>query len=277
MESSLFLDKVAYQFGDTPVLQEVSLWLEAGDFLGLIGPNGSGKTTLLRLAAGLLKPTAGRVLLGGQPMERMRRGEIARRLALLPQNPNLPSAFTVRDVVSMGRTPFLGFLARESPSDREIVDQAMETVQCQQLAGRRVEELSGGERQRVMMARVLAQQPQQLLLEEPTTHMDLQYQVATTELVVELVRSGLAALGVFHDLNLAACYCTHLAVLSHGRLRAVGTPKEVLTPQLLAEVFGVELCLTAHPEGGMPAVLPRGTKWERREHALWHVHRVRAS
>lgn len=260
MKSSLSLDRIAFRFEDAPVLQGVSLELSPGSLLGLVGPNGSGKTTLLRLAAGLLKPTRGRVILDGEPMERMSRGEIARRLALLPQNPNLPPSFTAWEVVMMGRTPFLGFLSREGAADRAIVGRAMEMARCRHLAERRMEELSGGERQRVIMARALAQQPEVLLLDEPTTHMDLQHQIAVVELVAELVRGGLAALGVFHDLNLAACYCTCLAVLSQGRLVAVGTPEEVLTPELLSEVFQVELCLTSHPEGGMPAVLPPGPR-----------------
>ncbi len=260
MDASLFLDRVTFQFDDYPVLQEISLGLSPGSLLGLVGPNGSGKTTLLRLAAGLLKPTRGRVLLGGQPMEKMNRGQIARRLALLPQSPSLPPSFTAWDVVMMGRTPFLGFLSREGQADRAIVGRAMEMARCRHLAERRMEELSGGERQRVIMSRALAQQPEVLLLDEPTTHMDLEHQIAVVELVAELVEGGLAALGVFHDLNLAACYCTHLAVLSEGRLVAVGTPEEVLTPELLSEVFHVELCLTSHPEGGMPAVLPPGSR-----------------
>ncbi len=260
MENLLFLDRVVFQFADTPILQEVSLGLEPGSFLGLVGPNGSGKTTLLRLAAGLLKPTTGRVTLDGRPMERMNRGEIARRLALLPQNPNLPAPFTAWEVVMMGRTPFRGFLARESATDRAITERAMELARCRHLADRRMEDLSGGERQRVMVARALAQQPEVLLLDEPTTHMDLKHQIAITELVAELVQGGLTAAGVFHDLNLAASYCTHLAVLSRGRLVAVGSPVEVLTPSLVSEVFQVDLCLACHPESGAPVVLPPGAR-----------------
>ncbi|MGE5618666.1 MAG: ABC transporter ATP-binding protein [Sphingomonadaceae bacterium] len=258
MDSFLYLDKVSFQFQGAPVLREVSLGLAPGSFLGLLGPNGSGKTTLLRLAAGLLKPTHGRVTLGDRPLDRMSRGEIARRLAVLPQNPNLPPTFTAWEVVMMGRTPFLGFLGRESATDRAIVERSMQMARCRHLAERRVGDLSGGERQRVMMARALAQQPEMLLLDEPTTHLDLEHQIAVTEMVAELVKGGMAALGVFHDPNLAACYCTHLAVLSGGRLVATGSPEEVLTPRLLAEVFRVELCLTSHPRGGMPAVLPPG-------------------
>ncbi len=256
MEAPLSLDKVAFRFGEKPILNGISLDLPRGSFLGLVGPNGSGKTTLLRLAAGLLKPAGGRVLLDGVPMQGMSRKQIARRLALLPQSPGLPAAFTVQELVLMGRTPFQGFLGRENAHDRAVADKAMEMARCDQLADRKIDELSGGERQRVLMARALAQEPEILLLDEPTTHMDLEYQIAVTELVADLVKDGLTVLGVFHDLNLAACYCTHLAVLSQGRLVATGTPSEVLTSQLLSQVFKVELCLTPHPDGEVPAVLP---------------------
>ncbi len=260
MDSALSLDRVAFRFEDAPLLEEVSLEVAPGSFLGLLGPNGAGKTTLLRIAAGLLKPHRGTVSLWGQPLEGMSRREVARQLALLPQSGNLPPSFTARELVLMGRTPYLGFLAQEGAADEAIVDRAMELARCRHLADRRAEELSGGERQRIMMARALAQQPKVLLMDEPTTHMDLRHQIATIQLVVELVQDGLAALGVFHDLNLAACYCSHLAVLSCGRLVAAGTPEEVLTPSLLSEVFQVDLCLTSHPQGGVPAVLPPASR-----------------
>jgi iron complex transport system ATP-binding protein len=255
MDSALSIENVTFRFDDNPVLRGVSLELPAGGFLGLVGPNGSGKTTMLRIAAGLLKPSAGGVRLMGRPLETMSRGELARQLTLLPQGTNLPGSFTVWELVLMGRTPYLDLLGREGAEDREIVERAMEMAHCRQLADRRADELSGGERQRVLMARALAQQPRVLLLDEPTAHLDLQHQIAVVELVAKLAREGVAALGVFHDLNLAACYCTHLAVLFHGQLVAMGKPGEVLTRELLAEVFEVDLCLTNHPEGG-PAVLP---------------------
>lgn len=256
MDNALSIENVTFKFDDRPVLRGVSLELPAGGFLGLVGPNGSGKTTLLRIAAGLLKPSAGGVKLMGRPLEGMSRGELARQLALLPQGTTLPGNFTVWELVLMGRTPYMDLLGRERAADTEIVERAMEMAHCRQLADRRADELSGGERQRVLMARALAQQPRVLLLDEPTAHLDLLHQIAVVELVAELAREGVAALGVFHDLNLAACYCTHLAVLSQGRLVSVGEPREVLTAELLAEVFEVDLCLTSHPEGGPAVLLP---------------------
>jgi iron complex transport system ATP-binding protein len=260
MESVLSVDRVAFQYGETPVLREVSLELSAGCFMGLIGPNGSGKTTLLRIAAGLLKPSKGVVRLGEKPMERLSRVQVARQLALLPQSPNLPATFTAWELVLMGRTPFIGFLGHESSKDVAAAERAMGLAQCEQLADRRMEELSGGEQQRVLMARALAQEPTILLLDEPTAHLDMRHQIAVIDLVAELVEGGMAALGVFHDLNLAASYCHRLAVLSQGRLVADGTPGEVLRADTLSEVFHVDLCLTPHPRGGVPAVLPPGPR-----------------
>jgi iron complex transport system ATP-binding protein len=256
MKSVLSLESVAFQYGDVPVLNGVSLELEPGCFLGLVGPNGSGKTTLLRIAAGLVRPSGGTVRLNGRHVEEMSRAQVARHIALLPQSPNLPGTFTAWELVLMGRTPFLGFLGRESERDLAAAERAMGLAQCEHLSDRKMGELSGGERQRVLMARALAQEPEILLLDEPTAHLDIQHQIAAIDMVADLVAGGMAALGVFHDLNLAACYCHRLAVLSQGRLRAAGTPEEVLRADILREVFQVDLCLSPHPQGGAPAVFP---------------------
>lgn len=261
MENVLSLDGIGFQYGDAPVLEDVSLRLSPGCFLGLVGPNGSGKTTLLRIAAGLLKPDRGSVRLNGQPMGKLGRVQVARHLALLPQSPNLPATFTAWELVLMGRTPFIGFLGRETKRDVAAAERAMGLAQCQHLAGRRLEELSGGERQRVVLARALAQEPEVLLLDEPTAHLDMQHQIAVIDLVADLVEGGMTALGVFHDLNLAACYCHRLAVLSGGRVVAEGPPEDVLKADTLRDVFRVDLCLTPHPMGGVPAVLPPAPRW----------------
>ncbi len=260
MEASLSLHGVEFRYGEQSVLAGVSLDLSAGCFLGLIGPNGSGKTTMVRLAAGLLKPSRGEVILDGRNIAQMGRDEVARTVALLPQNPSLPPAFTASELVLMGRTPYLGVLGGERAADVVAAQRAMEMASCSHLAERRVGELSGGERQRVMLARALAQQPRVLLLDEPTAHMDVQHQVAAVELAAGLAEKGLAVLGVFHDLNLAACYCHRIAVLSEGRLVALGAPDEVLRPELLARVFRVELSIAAHPRTGVPMALPPGPR-----------------
>lgn len=263
MESALSAHAVSFSYGSVQVLKEVSLEVERGSFVGLVGPNGSGKTTILRIMARLLKPSHGYVLLGGRSIDQMSRVEVARQMALLPQSPNLPPTFTVWELVLMGRNPFLGFLAKEQQRDIAASERAMSLARCAHLADRRLEDLSGGERQRVLMARALAQEPRVLLLDEPTAHLDMQHQVAVVELVAELVEKGRAALGVFHDLNLAASFCDQLAVLSKGRLIAWGKPEEVLKADMLREVFEVDLSLASHPRGGAPVVLPPGPRRSR--------------
>jgi iron complex transport system ATP-binding protein len=264
MDAVLSIRDVAFQYGPVPVLKGASLEVRPGSFVGLLGPNGSGKTTLLRIAAGLLKPSRGSIAVCGRPAAGMSRSDLARQLALLPQNPTLPLTFTARELAMMGRTPFLGLLGRESQQDLLAVDQAMEMARCSDLADRRLEELSGGERQRVLLARALAQQPRVLLMDEPTAHMDMRHQIGVADLVVDLVRGGLSAVGVFHDLNLAACYCDRIAVLHRGVIVVEGPPAEVMREGLLSHVFGVDLCLVDHPRSAVPAVLPPGSVKPRR-------------
>jgi iron complex transport system ATP-binding protein len=248
---------VAYDYGDRVALAGVSLELELGRFVGLFGPNGSGKSTLLRLAAGLLHPRAGSVRLAGCDLPRLGRAEVARRVAVVPQDGLLPPAFTGWEIALMGRTPHLGWFAAEGPRDEAIAWRALELAGADAFAERRAGELSGGERQRLLLARALAQEPDALLLDEPTTHLDLAHQVALLDLIGSLARAGeLAVLAVFHDLNLAAAYCDELICLSGGRVQARGRPDAVLTPDLIHMVFGLELLVFPHPQSGRPAILP---------------------
>ena len=256
MKAVLSIDNVFFDYGETPVLHGVSLDVKPGSFVGLIGPNGSGKTTLLRISAGLLNPSRGRVLLDGQPVRMMNRGQLANRLTILPQGATLPPYFTVWELVMMGRTPYISFLGREGPADIAAVESAMELAHCRELADRRIGELSGGEQQRVLMARALAQQPKVLLLDEPTAHMDMQHQITVVELVASLVEQGTTALGVFHDLNLAARYCHHIGLLSKaGWWRR--TPEKVLTSDLLSAVFRVNLAWRLTPMEGTGSLASR--------------------
>ena len=237
----LRLDGVGYRTGGRPLLEGVDLAVAPGDCLGLIGPNGAGKTTLLRLAAGLLTPTSGGIRLGDRPLDELGRREIARRLGYVPQRPQLDAAFSVRAVVLTGRTPHPRRFQLETAADRRIADEALARADLVALAERPVTALSGGERQRVAIARALAQRPRLLLLDEPTASLDLRHQHEIMALAAGLARdAGLAVLVSAHDLNLAARYCDRLAVLDRGRLVAEGAPIAVLTPALLAAVFGVE-------------------------------------
>jgi len=226
---------LGYQVKGTPLLDGVSLQVRPGETLGIVGPNGSGKSTLLRLLAGLLRPHSGEVRLNGEPMHKLRRGEVARQLAVVEQQASTDDAIRVRDAVELGRTPWLSALKPWSASDDAIVDQALQAVGMAHLAQRLWHSLSGGERQRVHIARALAQQPRILLLDEPTNHLDIQQQLGILALVQALPVTTLIAL---HDLN-QALGCDRLALMDRGRLVALGAPLEVLTPQRLHDTFGV--------------------------------------
>ena len=248
---------VGFAYDGRPVLREVSLEIARGEFVGLLGPNGSGKSTLLRLLGGLLRPMGGEVRLDGQPVDEYARRELARRVALVPQAPVLPEGFTVAELVLLGRTPYLRPLQAEGPADFAAARRALAAVDCLGLADRRLGELSGGERQRAALARALAQEPELLLLDEPTTHLDLAHQEAILATLARLNReAGLTVLAVFHDLNLAAASCARLAVLHAGRLVADGPPGAVITPEVVRRVYGLDAEVLAHPRTGRPLVLP---------------------
>ncbi|HEY0187579.1 MAG TPA: ABC transporter ATP-binding protein [Cellulomonas sp.] len=219
-----------------PILADTDLVAPAGLVTGVLGPNGSGKTTLLHALAGTDAPDAGLVSLGGRPIAEVPRRDRARVLAVMAQDGAADTDLTVADVVALGRLPHRGRLAPASAEDAEVCAHALATVGLTGTERRRWRTLSGGERQRVHLARVLAQQPGVLLLDEPTNHLDVQHQ---HELLALLARTGLTVVVVLHDLALAARYCDRLLVLDDGRACAAGTPVEVLTPDVLRDVFGV--------------------------------------
>ena len=223
-----------------PVLEGVDLAIGAGEIVALLGANGSGKTTLLRLLAGTLRPDAGTVSLFGRPVEAWSRVERARRLAVLPQSLELPAGFTVGEIVAMGRAPHARSLFGATPGDEEAVEAALRDADAVELAARPVEELSGGERQRVLVAMALAQEPQLLLLDEPTLHLDLAHQVALLGTLRRLRdQRGIAVVAVLHDLNLAVAVAPRSVVLHRGRVAADGASRAVLTAAMVDRVFGV--------------------------------------
>jgi iron complex transport system ATP-binding protein len=249
--------QVTFSFNGTPVLDKVDLRLEAGKMIGVIGPNGAGKSTLVRLLSRSLTPADGRIWLNGQNLNQWRLSDLARVLAVVPQLPQLPPVFTAWEMVLMGRTPYLGWTGRESEHDRAATRQAMEETNIWHLADRLISQLSGGEQQRVVIARALAQEPQVWLLDEPTANLDISNQVETLSLIVRRVKERqLAALAVFHDLNLAAQYCDELVLLQQGRVVAQGSPNHVLTHSVLRQVYGTEVVVIPHPHNGLPVVLP---------------------
>lgn len=234
------------------LLDRVDAEARPGSTVGVVGPNGSGKTTLLRCVYGTLNPSAGQLLLDGRDLGAFGAKQRAQHIATVPQDGGDGFGLTVREVVAMGRSPHKRFWESDGPADRQLVQDALTQVGAAELAGRPFGELSGGERQRALVARALVQQPELLVLDEPTNHLDVRYQWEVLSLVCDLGTTNLIAL---HDLNLAAYYCDRLYVLDGGRLAASGPPHEVLTEQLLQEVYGVRAEVTVHPVTRAPTVV----------------------
>jgi iron complex transport system ATP-binding protein len=254
---ALSVEDLHVGYRDRLVLQGVTIAVTAGEVVALVGPNGSGKTTLLRAITGLIPRRAGRILLAGSPIEALTRREIARRVAVVAQQPTLPPGYRAREIVLMGRTPHLAFLAQEGPTDRRIADAALALVGAMEIADRPVDELSGGERQKIVLARALAQAAPILLLDEPTANLDVGQQAAVLELVRSLAhREGRAVLLAIHDLTLAALYADRLLLLQAGRLAAEGRANQVLTPPRIAAAYGATVAVL-QPEGlPGPVVVP---------------------
>jgi ABC-type cobalamin/Fe3+-siderophores transport system ATPase subunit len=241
------------------VLHHLSLEIGDREIVALVGPNGSGKSTLLRALGRVLKPRRGTVYLDGRAMREWPTREVARKLALLPQGPTLPADLSVRELVWLGRSPHQGMLGLPTRADEDAVRWALEETGIAAMAGRRLSELSGGERQRVWVAMALAQQPQVLLLDEPTTFLDLNHQLELLDLIRYLnSEHGLTVVMVLHDLNQAARYAERVVVLKEGEVYADGTPADVLTRETLREVFGVEGQVLPGPDGIELIIVPVG-------------------
>jgi iron complex transport system ATP-binding protein len=242
-------------YGKDPVLRGVHLELQPGTVTALIGPNGAGKSTLVRCLAGLVRPAAGRVLLDGRDLSTFGRTEIGRLIAVVPQMTETIFPFTVREIVALGRVARLDALSRAHATDAVAIDRAMSELELEPLAGRRIDLLSGGERQRAVLAMALAQEPQVLLLDEPTVHLDPAHQRSTLGRIRRLVRErDLVCLAVLHDINLAATLCDRIVALDAGRVVADGLPGSVITAATIETVFGPGLVVGER--AGVPFVLP---------------------
>ncbi|KUL43309.1 ABC transporter ATP-binding protein [Streptomyces violaceusniger] len=245
------IENLRVAYAGRTVVADAHLIAAEGEITGLVGPNGSGKSTLLRTVYRHLRPAAGRVLLDGADLRELSPARSARHIAALPQERGGDFELTVREVVAMGRTPYKRAFAGEDAADRDIVARALADVGMGDHGDRGFTELSGGERQRVLLARAFAQQPDVLVLDEPTNHLDVRHQVELLALLRGRRRTTLVSL---HDLNAAASVCDRLHVLHEGRVVASGTPREVLRPALLAEVFGVRAAVVEHPLTGDPLI-----------------------
>jgi iron complex transport system ATP-binding protein len=253
----LKIQSLSVSYGSRRILHDISLNVGSGEILALIGPNGAGKSTLIRAASGVI-PYTGHVRTNGDDFASLSPIQRARYIATVPQAVALPPAYTVWEIVLLGRTPFLNFLGQPSQKDEEIARQSLQRVSALPFADRRVGELSGGEQQRVLLARALCQSTPILLLDEPTAHLDLQYQVSLLELVSELAhKDNLAVLVALHDLNLAAHYADRIALMVAGNIKAMGKPKEVLLPELIAEAYCLPVQVVQHPFLDIPLVLPQ--------------------
>jgi len=255
----LRLEHLSAAYDAREVLHGLGLEIGTGQMVGLLGPNGSGKSTLLRVIAGLLGPSAGTLSLGGKSLGQYGSRERARRVALVPQSVALPFAFSVFDVVAMGRHPHLGLLGSAGKHDYEIIHQALAQTDCLELQERLATELSGGELQRVIIARALAQEPQLLLLDEPTAHLDLNHQLDIARLLRQLNREhALTVLWVSHDVNLAAEFCDRLVMLQAGRIVADGPPEAVVTSEMVERVYGLHVPVNPNPVSGRPQIILSG-------------------
>lgn len=259
-QSMLKIQNLSASYQSRQVLHNISFDVKNGEVFALIGPNGAGKSTIIRAASGVI-PSTGHIHTNGDNFQTLTPIQRARYLAVVPQAIALPPAFTVWETVLMGRTPYLGFLGQTSTRDEELARRALSRVHALDFAERRVGELSGGECQRVLLARALCQSTPILLLDEPTAHLDLQYQVSLLELIRELARQeNLAVLIALHDLNLAAHYADRIALLVGGNLRAIGSPREVLTAETISNAYCLPVQVIEHPFIDIPLVLPEKTQ-----------------
>ena len=253
----LTLENVRFRYEDSEwELGGVSCALQQGTMLAIIGPNGSGKSTLLKLAAGVLSPQSGRIVLNGRDMLAFDRADVARHLGYLPQLVNYAFDYFVEEVVGMGRFPHLSGLGFLSRHDAEVVERSMAQTETEAFRGRRLSRLSGGERQRVFLASVLAQEPRVLLLDEPTAALDIHHQAGFFRLLRRLVNDGIAVAVVTHDLNIASFHCDRLLLLARGRPIKEGTPEEIVRAEVLSDVYEEPVLVQRDQRTGKPFVLP---------------------
>jgi len=262
MTAAITVNNIDYRYNRAAVLKQVSLTVAPGEFFVIAGPNGSGKTTLLKLIAGIFKAESGRVVVQGTPVRAYAKKAFARIVAYVPQAVDESFPFTVRQTALLGRAPHLGVLGIERRADHDIAMDALVFTGVDHLADRRIEQLSGGERQRVQIARAVCQEPDIMLLDEPTASLDPAHQIRIMDLMDKLRTSrGTAVVMVSHDLNIAAMYADRLLLLKEGGVVCCGTPGEVLVSDVLEKTYGCRMMVDEHPAGPFPRVLPLPEKF----------------
>lgn len=247
------------QFSGKSVLEEVSFYVKRGESLGIIGPNGSGKSTLLKLLSGVESSTSGRIELNGKIIEKYTRKELAKWLAVLQQESLPPVGFTVREVIEMGRFPFQNWMGEEKTEIEPLIDSILDKMELTDLSNRHLENLSGGERQRVALGKTMAQQPKLLMLDEPTTYLDIGHQVLLMDRIREWQQEDdLTIIAVLHDLNIAALYCDRLLMLHKGKVVEVGKPEQIIRADLIEQVYGTTPVVIEHPVYRLPQIILQG-------------------
>ncbi|MFQ5909957.1 MAG: ABC transporter ATP-binding protein [Thermoplasmata archaeon] len=262
----LRIDGIECGYDSIRVLDEVTFDVPSGTIFGVVGPNGSGKTTLIRCISRVLEPARGALWLDERALSEMRFRDVARNVGVVPQTTRPGFAFTAYEIVSMGRTPYIGRLQVETREDLDVIREAMQSTDCWQLRSRSFYELSGGEQQRVVIARALAQDPRVLLLDEPTSHLDLGYQLEIMDVIERMAeKRDLIVIAIFHDLNLAARFCRNIALLNRGKIEEVGATFDVLTNENIERVYGVRVAVEKSPATGFTTITPIGARVDESE------------
>ncbi|PGS50161.1 ABC transporter ATP-binding protein [Bacillus sp. AFS041924] len=259
-ESRLWTENITIKYDNRIISRNLSVQIPDGSFTVIVGPNGCGKSTLLRTLSNLLKPSEGKILLDGKAITSYKSKEVARKLGLLPQSSTAPDGITVANLIAHGRYPYQSLIRQWTDEDEAAVMSAMELTNTSDLSHRYVDELSGGQRQRVWVAMVLAQQTPMLLLDEPTTYLDIAHQIELLELFKDLNQQGNTLVAVLHDLNHAARYADNIIAMKDGQVIAQGNPSEIITEKLVEEVFGLKCMIIADPIAMTPLVVPLGKK-----------------
>lgn len=244
METLIECGKIDFGYGKSLLIKNLNFKISQGEFLGIVGPNGSGKSTILKLLSGILEPVSGEIVFRDSFLQQIQAKQLARQMAVVPQSTELPYDFSVYEIVAMGRYPHQGRWSNESSADKKIIQAVMKQTGVWQFKDQNVNALSGGERQRVIIARALAQEPEIILLDEPTSNLDINYQIEIFDLLQELNKQGMTIAAVLHDLNLASQYCNRLMLLSNGQIYASGTPDEVINVKNIRNVYNTEVIIS---------------------------------